>query len=127
MGTNCNICSTNCFGREGYHGSCCTLEDRDWIIGPHNDTKEFTERLSSKLGREIQEEEIFINYDEGSKLFPNKSTWQNPKSYPALRVDFFHPRLPCIFYNTKIKACTMYDIRPNTCERYECDYLANNT
>ena len=127
MGTNCNICSTKCFGLEGYHGSCCTLEDRDWIIGPHHDTEDFIKKLSSKLGREIQEEEIFINYDEGSKLFPSKSTWQNPESYPALRVDFFNPRLPCIFYNTKIKACTMYDIRPNTCEIYECDYLASNT
>ena len=90
-------------------------------------TEDFIKKLSLKLGREIQEEEIFINYDEGSKLFPNKSTWQNPESYPALRVDFFNPKLPCIFYNTKIKACTMYDIRPNTCVIYECDYLANNT
>ena len=127
MGTNCNICSNNCFGRDGYHGSCCSIEDRDYIIGPHYDTDEFIKNLSSKLGREIYEEEVFINYEEGSKLFPSKSTWQNPSSYPAFRVDFFNPKLPCIFYNTKLKFCTIYDVRPQTCREYECEYLTKNT
>jgi len=127
MGTNCNICSNNCFGRDGYHGSCCSIEDRDYIIGPHYDTDEFIKNLSSKLGREIYEEDVFINYEEGSKLFPSKSTWQNPSSYPAFRVDFFNPKLPCIFYNTKLKFCTIYDVRPQTCREYECEYLAKNT
>lgn len=127
MGADCNICSNKCFGVDGYHGSCCSIEDRNYIIGPHNDTEEFIKRLSNKLGREIQEEDIFINFDEGSKLFPNKSVWQNPESYPALRVDFYNPKLPCIFYNTKLKACSIYEIRPNTCVNFECDYLKNNT
>lgn len=127
MGADCNICSNKCFGVDGYHGSCCSIEDRNYIIGPHNDTEEFIKRLSNKLGREIQEEDIFINFDEGGKLFPNKSVWQNPESYPALRVDFYNPKLPCIFYNTKLKACSIYEIRPNTCVNFECDYLKNNT
>lgn len=127
MGADCNICSNKCFGVDGYHGSCCSIEDRNYIIGPHNDTEEFIKRLSNKLGREIQEEDIFINFDEGSKLFPNKSVWQNPESYPALIVDFYNPKLPCIFYNTKLKACSIYEIRPNTCVNFECDYLKNNT
>ena len=127
MGLDCNICSNKCYGIPGHHGSCCTIEDRDFIIGPHSDAEEFVTKLSDKLGREIEYREVFVDYEEGKTLFPNKSTWQNPGSYPALRVDFYNPRLPCIFYNTKIKACTMYDIRPNTCEIYECDYLASNT
>lgn len=127
MGTNCNICSTKCFGINGYHGSCCNLEDRDWIIGPHYDTDEFIQRLSLRFGQEITKEDIFIEYEEGSKLFPNRSVWQNPESYPALRVDFFNPKLPCIFYNSKVKSCTVYDIRPKTCQVYECDYLKNNS
>jgi hypothetical protein len=126
MGANCNICSNKCFGISGYHGSCCSLEDRDYIIGPHPDSEEFIKNLSEKLGREIEHREVFVDYEEGKNLFPNKTTWQNPLSYPAFRVDFFNPKLPCIFYNTKIKACSIYDIRPKTCQEYECEYLANN-
>ena len=127
MGTDCNICSNNCYGITDYHGSCCSLENRDYIIGPHPDTEDFIKNLSSKLGREIYEEDVFIGYEEGRKLFPNKTSWQNPNSYPAFRVDFFNPKLPCIFYNTKIRACSIYDIRPQTCREYECEYLTNNT
>ena len=127
MGTDCNICSNKCFGRDGYQGICCSIEDRDWIIGPHYDSEEFIQNLSIKLGREIQYEDVFIDYHEGNKLFPNKSTWQNPESYPAFRIDFFNPKLPCIFYNTKLKFCTIYDVRPKTCKDYQCEYLANNS
>ena len=85
------------------------------------------EILSKKLGREIEREEIFVDYEEGKNMFPNKSTWQNQSSYPALRVDFYNPKLPCIFYNTKVRACSIYDIRPKTCQEYECEYLTQNT
>jgi Fe-S-cluster containining protein len=123
MGENCNICSNKCWGSPGYHGSCCSVEDRDYIIGPHHDTDEFISNLSKKFGREIEKEEVFIEYNEGKNLFPNKTSWQNEMSYPAFRVDLFNPKLPCIFYNTKIKACSIYDVRPETCRVYECDYL----
>ena len=126
MGTDCNICSNKCYGMPGHHGSCCTLEDRDFIIGPHPDAEEFITRLSDKLGREIDYREVFVDYEEGKSLFPNKSTWQNPNSYPAFRVDLNNPRKPCIFYNTTIKSCTMYDIRPKTCMEYQCDYLKSH-
>jgi|TARA_R110000744_G_C19124995_1_gene536406 Fe-S-cluster containining protein len=127
MGVDCNICSTKCFGIDNYHGSCCSLEDRDYIIGPHYDSKEFIERLSERFGREIKHNEVFIEWAEGSKMFPDKTVWQNPANFPALRVDENQPRLPCTFYNTKIKACTVHSIRPNTCAAYECDYLAKQT
>ena len=58
MGTDCNICSNKCFGIPGHHGSCCTIEDRNYIIGPHPDADEFIETLSKKLGREIERDEI---------------------------------------------------------------------
>ena len=127
MGLDCNICSNKCYGIIGHHGSCCTIEDRDFIIGPHYDAHQFVIDLSNKLGREIEYREVFVDYEEGKTLFPNKSVWQNPDSYPALRVDFYNPRLPCIFYNTKVKSCSMYDIRPKTCQEFECDYLSKNT
>ena len=127
MGTDCNICSNKCMGFEGNHGGCCTLGDRDFIIGPHDDTKEFLQRLSEKFGREIDYKDIFIDIEEGKKLFPNKSMWSNERSYPSLRVDTMNPFLPCIFYNMKLKACMVYEIRPNTCKNFECTYLQEQT
>lgn len=127
MGENCNICSTKCFGKEGYDGSCCTLENRDWIIGPHKDTQEFLIRLSEKFGRKIDYKDVFVDFDEGKELFPNKPTWQARETYPALRVDFNNPRLPCIFYNTSIKACSIYEIRPFICKAFECHYLKSHS
>ena len=126
MGTNCEICSTKCYGREGYDGSCCTLEDRDWIIGPHTDTEDFINRLSNKFGRKIEYKDVFIDYEEGKELFPDKNTWQDQLTYPALRVDLNNPRRPCIFYNTTIKACSIYDIRPRICQTYHCWYLVKD-
>ena len=109
------------------HGGCCTISDRNFIIGPHSDTQEFLERLSEKFGREILYKEVFVDYEEGKSLFPNKSMWQKESNYPALRVNFFQPSLPCIFYNTTIRACSIYDVRPKTCQIYECEYLQKNT
>jgi Fe-S-cluster containining protein len=114
-------------GFDGNHGGCCTLGNRDFIIGPHFDTKEFIQRLSTKFGREIKHEEVFIDYEEGKKLFPSKSMWSDEKSYPSLRVDTMNPFLPCIFYNMKLKACMVYEIRPDTCKNFECTYLSEQT
>ena len=114
-------------GFEGNHGGCCTIGDRNFVIGPHTDTKEFIERLSVKFGREIKYQEVFIDYDEGKNLFTNKSMWSEENSYPSLRVDTMNPFLPCIFYNMKVKACMVYDIRPETCRNYECTYLQEQT
>ena len=127
MSADCNICSNKCLGFEGNHGGCCSIGDRDFIIGPHPDSHEFVERLSEKLGREIKYEEVFYEYEEGKKLFPDRPTWQNETHYPALKVDFFNPRVPCIFYNTRMKACMVYEIRPETCRNFECDYLIKQT
>ena len=127
MGTNCNICSNKCMGYDGNHGGCCTVAERDFIIGPHLDSNEFLDKLSEKFGREFEFSEVFYSYEVGKSIFPGKQIWQNENSYPAFKLDFFNPKLPCIFYNTKIKACSIYDIRPKTCRDFECEYLTQNT
>ena len=86
----------------------------------------FIERLEKKTGLVIKKEDVFIEYEEGKRMFPEKIHWQNKTSYPALRVDLSHPKKPCIFYNTRLKYCTVYDIRPKTCVQYECDFLKSN-
>ena len=77
MGNHCNICSFNCWGRKGYDASCCTLEDRNWIIGPHTDTEAFLGRLSERIGRKVEFQEVFYDYEEGHKKFPDKEVWQS--------------------------------------------------
>lgn len=123
MTTPCQVCSHTCYGSKGYHGGCCTVEDRDFIIGPHKDTDAFLARVSERMGSVVKYEEVFIDYEEGKKLFPNKETWQRPTGYPALRVDTSHPRKPCVFYHNEMRICTVYNIRPDTCKNYACDYL----
>lgn len=123
MSNHGNICSHNCYGNKGYDGSCCQIEDRDWIIGSHSDTDEFLKRLSIKFARNVKFDEVFYTYEEGSKLFPEKSCWQNENSYPALKVDMEKDRKPCMFYNSTLRCCSIYDIRPQTCRNYNCQFL----
>ena len=125
MNNICDICSNKCVGIENYHGGCCSLDNRNWILGPHNknDISEFLEKLSNKFGRKIKYEEVFIDFEEGSKLFPDKNMWQDPLCYPALRVDMNSERKFCIFYNKENKSCNVYDIRPKICQNYMCSYL----
>lgn len=126
MSKICDICSNKCWGNPGYHGSCCSIEERDFIIGPHLDSEEFLDRLNEKFGREFEFDEIFYSFETGKNIFQNKTTWQNPESYPALKINFSSIKKPCIFYNTHLKACSVYEIRPETCRSYMCDYLKDN-
>jgi len=119
-----NHCSEKCLGFEGNHGGCCQLDDRDFIIGPIDDSEQFLNRLKLKFsGINVQKEDVFLEYEEGSKLFPERSFYQNPSHYPALRVDNKHVRKPCIFYNSTLKCCSVYEIRPNICKNFSCPYL----
>jgi Fe-S-cluster containining protein len=123
MSNHGSICSHNCFGIKDHDGSCCHLEDRDWIIGPHTDPDDFLERLSDRFGREVKFENVFYTFEEGSALFPERSCWQKETSYPALKIDLEKDRKPCIFYNSTLRSCSIYDIRPQICRKYHCQYL----
>lgn len=116
-------CSHDCYGVNDYHGSCCRIENRDFIIGPITDTEQFLQRLKNQFNREIDYDDIFINFEEGSKLFPEKSSWQRPGAYPALRPDLTSKDLHCIFYNNTVRACSIYNIRPSTCYKFVCEHL----
>ena len=72
MSSICDICANKCFGIDGYDGSCCTIQGRDYIIGPIAETEEFLIRLNQKTGRNFQRKQIFIDYEEGKDLFPDK-------------------------------------------------------
>jgi Fe-S-cluster containining protein len=116
-------CGQNCFGYRGHNGGCCTLDDRDWIIGPVRDPDAFLVELGRLLCREASREEVFIDFEEGRALFPERSEWQKPANYPALRVRPDVARIPCRFYESSTGACTVHDIRPAICRNYFCDHL----
>ena len=115
-------CSRVCYGVKDQAGICCTIGERDWIIGPITDADRFLKDVSKKLGREFTFDEIFYSYEEGHKIFPERSTWQNPNNYPALRVVLDGKVFPCQFLSEDRK-CTMQDIKPQICSDYLCDYL----
>jgi Fe-S-cluster containining protein len=118
-------CSSKCMGMPGNKGGCCTLADRDFIIGPIKDADAFVERLSQQRGQPISRADVFIELEEGRALFPERSTWQMAECYPAFRVVENNPLHPCNFYDVNAGQCTVYDIRPNTCRTYQCDHLKN--
>ena len=116
-------CSQNCMGFRGNAGGCCTLDDRDFIPGPVRDADTFLIDLGRRLGREVSREEVFIDFEEGRALFPDRPSWQEPANYPAMRVLPDVEWIPCRFYDKTTGACTVYDIRPAMCRNFLCDHL----
>lgn len=125
MDKTTEICSKKCYGHDHYHGSCCKIENRDWIIGPVTDAHEMLEKLQKHYKKDIDFADVFIDYEEGSRLFPERMNWQNPDAYPAMRINLNSKNLDCVFYNNTLKGCSVYKIRPEVCRNYQCDYLKN--
>lgn len=122
-----NHCQKKCLGYDGNHGGCCTVGNRDFILGPVLDAESFIEKLKKRFpGVDISFDDIFIKYEEGSKMFPDKKYWQNPQSYPCFRLSQNKIK-SCIFYNESIKCCSIYEDRPDMCRSFMCDYLINVT
>ena len=119
-----NHCQNKCYGISDYGGACCMISTRDCIIGPISDTEETLERVRKLFpGVEMDWDDLFISFDEGSKMFPEKENWQNPENYPCMRVNTNSINKPCIFFNEFLRCCQIYDARPQTCSSYKCDYL----
>lgn len=116
-------CMSVCYGVKGQAGICCTIGERDYIIGPMTDPDRFLKDLREKLGEPVKYKDVFIDYEEGSKMFPDKPMWQQKKNYPAMRVlpdaDLGYP---CQFWS-KEKLCMVHSIKPEVCRTYLCDYL----
>lgn len=115
-------CQRNCCGVAEQSGACCTLGDKDWILGPIEDTAEVLKRLEERLGKPVSFAEVFIEYEEGRALFPDKSSWQNPAHYPAMRVvPHVIARYSCAFL--KDGKCSIHDIKPRLCASFLCEYV----
>ena len=114
-----NICATKCFGIDGYRASCCSLEDRNYIIGPID--KESQDRVLNHV-KDKTWDEVFVNYWEGKEMFPDREIWQQESSYPALRPKDNEIK-SCTFYDDENSVCSIYDHRPNVCKNYFCPYV----
>ena len=109
MSDNTDFCRTKCCNIKGYDGSCCTVEDRNWIIGSIPDHMEVLERIRALNPEvEITWDDCFMTYEEGSNLFPDKPTWTNPSNYPCMRINMNSRRKGCVFYNDLLGYCTIY-------------------
>lgn len=113
-----DACSHECMRLKGNSGGCCTVSDRDYIMGPL--LEKDARLLAQTLG--LSFDDAFISYAEGSKMFPNKSHWQNPKNFPALRV-LDTAEYPCKFYAQDKRECKIHSVRPTMCRDFYCDYL----
>ena len=119
-----NHCQKKCLGIDGNHGGCCTIGDRDFILGPIPDCQETLKRVQAQFpGVEITWDDLFISFEEGSNMFPDKPTWQNPHAYPCMRVNPNDMSIPCVFYNMNMKLCQIYQSKSIICSNYKCDYL----
>lgn len=119
-----HICRNSCMGERENHGSCCKVGDRDYIIGAIVDSDKFLEDLRVHFkNRKIEFQDVLYSYEEGSKLFPDKSNYQRKAAYPAIKLNTSKDSLPCIFYSEEVKSCTIYSIRPKSCREYLCNYL----
>ena len=121
-------CTTNCLGHANNYASCCTVRGRDWIVGPYYETQGFLDRLSLRGGREWKYSEVFIDFEEGHKMFPEKPEWQNPLNYPAMRMyGQWSPEEPPNSYSCQFLSergeCTVHDITPPLCRTFICPPL----
>jgi Fe-S-cluster containining protein len=116
-----HVCSSKCMGHAGNAGGCCKLGTRDYIIGPVEDAELLLTRLRNHCGRPVTRKEVLIEFEEGRRRFPERSTWQNPKHFPALRVS--ETDAPACSFHDDRKSCSIHDLRPQLCRNFECDWL----
>ena len=113
-------CSTNCYGIRGYHGSCCRIEERNWIMGPVPDAAEVLQKLQ-KRNPDLVWEDCFVDYEEGSAAYPEREVWQHRENYPAMRIN--PTTTACVFYNESVRGCSIYAERSVTCREFICGFL----
>lgn len=117
-----HTCTRNCLGIDGNSAGCCTMGPRDYIIGPIHDAKDFLKRYQKNVKSDATFEEVFIEYEEGSKLFADREMWQNSDNFPALRVNTDALDNPCMFLDDD-NLCSVHAIRSKTCSVYSCNYV----
>lgn len=114
-------CGHKCMGHPGNTGACCKVADRDWIIGPISepDIADFLKDAAAH-GLILTRQQFVIDFEEGRAMFPERSTWQNPTNYPALRIIKDGKLNACQFYKN---GCSIQEFKSALCRSYRCDWL----
>ncbi len=115
-------CTKNCLGVYGNSAGCCTMDKRNYIIGKVPDAKAFLKRYRKTVDKNAKYEEVFIEFEEGKKLFPDRPIWQDPENFPAIRVLMDNVRYPCRFLGEN-DLCTVHEIRSQTCRNFTCAHV----
>ena len=109
-----------CQGVNGNNGDCCHIRDKDWIIGPVKDDKELLTRVQKEHNKDLTWSDLFIDYEEGSKMFSDKPLWQDKEQYPTMRVNPELEGSPCVFFDN---GCKIHEIKSDVCKNYKCQWL----
>lgn len=131
-----NTCLGNCCGVEGLKGGCCHLDpiDLEHVLGPLDEDwiRDIIKWFKHK-GISCNRSDIVIDYEEGKYLgqtlfkdAPNNQIFQEKQSYPFLRFQVLGPRYVCKFMNPQTYKCQIYEVRPNMCRTYYCQYILTN-
>lgn len=129
-------CLGNCCGVPGLKGGCCHLDpvDLEHVLGPV-DEEWIAETIKwfKKKGIPCNRTDIVIDYEEGKILgetifkdAPNNRIFQEKQAYPFLRFQVLGPRYVCKFMNPQTYKCQIYEVRPNMCRTYYCQYVLTN-
>lgn len=126
-------CLTKCCGHEGLKSACCTLDpdDLEHILGPLDETWiKKTIAWFRKKGMNVTRHDLVIDYEEGKLIgmnhFNGHKVFEQPTSYPMLRIQVYGPRWACKFINVNTGMCTIYEKRPDMCRDYLCQYVKSN-
>lgn len=114
-------CGHKCMGHAGNTGGCCKVADRDWILGPITEPQiaDFLADAAAH-GMPMTRDQFVIDFEEGRAMFPERSTWQNPALYPALRIIKDGAMNACQFYKN---GCSIQAFKSAVCRSYQCDWL----
>ena len=129
-------CLGNCCGVPGLKGGCCHLdpEDLEHVLGPVDETwiRDILKWFRKK-GLNFSRSDVVIDYEEGriigETLFKdavNNAVFSDRHAYPFMRFQVIGPRYVCKFMNPETYMCQIYEVRPEMCSRYLCQYVMTN-
>lgn len=127
------VCVGNCCNVPGLKAACCRLdpEDLEHVLGPvtEEDIRKIIVKLS-KQGMTVKRSDVVVDFEEGKiigdKFFGSHKIFNEPTSYPMLRMQLDGPRFTCKFLSPETGKCGIYKFRPAMCEGYLCQYVQNN-
>lgn len=126
-------CLSRCSGVDGLKAGCCKLDpnDLEHVLGPL--PEEYIQKLIKwfqKKGINFKRQDLVIDFEEGQiigrNFFNGHPVFEEPKTYPIFRFDVDGPRFSCKFLNNQSGMCSIYEMRPDMCRNYLCNYVKSN-